>query len=268
MTKRIMHHSLKYAWILILLLFITSCGNREGDSEKLLKVDDNEITNVLDSLSSQTFDSFFTKISTKYEDSTQKRSFKTIARIAADSAIGVSISFANLPIMSAVISPDSLKISNKREKCYILQSQRYFKESFGVDFTHRNLEEILMGLPVGYDKDTKYHRVKDPYSYMVSSHSKREASNATDEMIFYYTLSEDLKNLTSMRIESKADSTVVMIEYLMRQSVDGFNVPQTMKVTVVTPRQELNIEMEYKKARINKSEEIYFVIPESYDPCN
>jgi hypothetical protein len=272
MTKRIMRHSLKTSWILIGLLFITSCGNREGDGAKLPKVDDSALTDALDSLSAQTFDSFFTKVSTKYQDTSRKVSFKTMLRIVADSAVGISVSYANLPIMSAVITPDSLKLSNKREKCYLLESQRYFKESFGVDFTHRNIEEIMMGLPVGYDKNAEYHRVKDPYAYIISSHSKKDALGMGDaskkEMVFYYTLTKDLKNLASTRIESEVDSTVVMIDYQTRQDVDGFMSPNLMKITIITPRQEISIEMEYNKPRINQPEEIYFVIPESYGTCN
>ncbi|MFK5947271.1 MAG: DUF4292 domain-containing protein [Methylococcales bacterium] len=184
----------------------------------------------------------------------------------------VSVKYSVIPVMSAVITPDSLKMANKRDKCYILQSQRYFKETFGVDFSYRDIENIMMGMPVMFNNELEYHRVKDPFAYWISSHKKKDAIRVSEnderDVILYYKIADDLRNLDAMRIESPGDSTSVMIKYKTRQLVDGYLVPHMVEVTVKTPKQELKIELEYKKARINKSEELYFVIPESYGACN
>ncbi|MFT5860900.1 MAG: hypothetical protein ACI865_003016 [Flavobacteriaceae bacterium] len=257
---------------ILTLVLLASCGDRHADGDKLPRVKDDTLTTVLDSLSTQEFVSFYSKLSTHYEDTARSISFKTSMKIVRDSALGVSVKYSAIPIMSAVITTDSLKLSNKREKCYILQSQRYFKETFGVDFSHRDLENIMMGYPVAFDKAAEYHRVKDPYAYWISSHKKKDALRVDEtdvkEVIFYYKLSDDLRNLDAVRIESPSDSTMVYVEYKTRQLIDEYLVPQMVLVTIQTPKQELKLELEYKKARINNPEEIYFVIPESYDACN
>ena len=248
------------------VLLLASCGNRMGGEGKLPKVKDAVLLEKLDSLSSQTFTSFYAKLSTDYKDSSRSVSFKTSLRMVQDSAIGAMITYANIPIISAVITKDSVKMTNKRDKCYILQSIDFLKESFGVSFSHRNMEELLMGFPIAYSEDAEYERVKDPYAYLLSSQLKKDG-DAGDEMTIYYEFNKEVNQLKSTRLESVSDSTEIKIDYLTRQLVDGYSVPETVSIVIRTPSQELSIELEYRKARVNELETIHFVIPDSYEPC-
>lgn len=258
--------------VFVLSLVLMACGTkRAGHLEKLPKAKDNELMDALDSLSNQKFEHFYAKINTKYQDSSQRVSFKTSIRMREDSVVNALITYARIPIINALVSTDSIKISNKREKCYEEQSLDYIKNNFGVDFTYRNLEELFLGFPLGYDNEEKYFRVKDPYAYIICSHRKKQVQRIErkddDEVIIYYILNEDLNQLNSMIVESPKDTTTIKVDYLTRMEADGFQVPNEMKVVITTPRQEINIEMEYSKARIGEKEEIYFVIPEGYDNC-
>ena len=53
------------------VVLLASCGNRRGDGEKLPKVKDKVLVETLDSLSQQNFDSFYSKMSTQYKDSSR-----------------------------------------------------------------------------------------------------------------------------------------------------------------------------------------------------
>ncbi|MCH2223699.1 MAG: DUF4292 domain-containing protein [Crocinitomicaceae bacterium] len=239
--------------------------------EKLRKVKDDVLIETLDSLSAQKFDYFYAKIGTKYQDSIQRISFKTSLRIVEDSAFNALITYARIPMFNALVTFDSIRISNKREKCYIEQSLDYFKNILSVDFTYDNMEEILLGLPLDYDSTVKYFRVKDPFTYRISSHKKNEIKHTErldkEEVILFYEFSDDHKELKETRIENPTDTTSVRINYISRQEVNGLKVPAEMEITIVTPRQEILIEMNYGKVRVKEKEEIYFVIPESYEVC-
>lgn len=248
------------------VLFLASCGNRKGDEEKLPKVKDELLLEALDSLSNQSFKSFYSKMNTEYKDSSRSVSFKTSLRIEQDSAIGATISVANIPFVMAVITKDSVKMTNRQDKCYSLQSIDFLKESFGVSFTHQNMEELLMGFPIAYDAKTEYQRVKDPYAYILSSQLKKDGE-ASDEVTIYYKFNKALNQLESTRIESVSDQTEIKIDYLTRQLVDGYSVPETVKIVIKTPKQEINVDLEYRKPRVNEPETIHFVIPDSYEPC-
>lgn len=245
---------------------LTSCGNRRGTEGKLPKVADELLLATLDSLSNQEFQFFYAKLTTQYQDSARNVSFKTSIRMVRDSAMGATISFANIPIISAVISKDSVKMTNKQDKCYQLQSIDFLKESFGIDFSHRNMEELLMGFPIAYDKNANYERIKDPYAYLLST-SLKKGGDKGDDVKIVYQFNKALNELKSTRIESKADSTTVKIDYLTRQLIDGYSIPEMVKIVITTPKQEIVIDLEYRKPRVNEREAIYFVIPESYEPC-
>lgn len=267
-----MRSRINIAIVACITLVLVSCGNRNVDEvQKLPKVKDAVLIETLDSLSAQEFDYFYAKIGTKYQDSSQRVSFKTSLRIVEDSALNTLITYARIPIFNALVTQDSVKITNKREKCYIKQSLAYFKENFAVNFTYDNIEEILLGLPLAYDTTEKYFRVKDPFAYRISSHKKNEIRHtdrlSDEEVLLFYDLSEDQKELKEMRIENPSDTTSVRINYISRQEVNGMKVPAEMEITIKTPRQEILIEMNYGKVRVGEKEELYFVIPESYGVC-
>lgn len=252
-------------------LIIAACGNRgELNGEKLPKVKDKVLKETLDSLSDQSFDYFYAKLGSKYQDSSQKYSFKTSVRMVSDSALNALITFAKIPIFNSLITKDSVKVTNKRKKCYILRDLNYMKATFGTEFTHRNLEELFLGWPLGYDKKLEYYRLKDPYHYKMCTHSAKMIERMTPEdaeLIVSYELSKDAKQLEKAIITSLADSTEILLTYNGRQLVNGYQIPVEMLLNIRTPKGDVNMEMTYKKVRINEKEEIHFVIPDSYEAC-
>jgi hypothetical protein len=261
-----MRHNFNIFVVAFATLLLASCGNRRGDGDKLPKVKDKVLLGVLDSLSQQNFDSFYSKLSSEFQDSSQNFTFKTSLRIVQDSAIGATIKKFNIPFVSAVITKDSVKMTNKQSKCHTLQSIDFLKESFGVSFTHRNMEELLMGFPIAYDDEIDYDRVKDPYAYILSSELKKDGDSG-DVLDIYYEFNKDVNQLKSTSLFSESDSTEIKIDYLTRQMVDGYSLPESVDIVIRTPKQELFIKLVYRKSRVNKPETIHFVIPDSYEPC-
>jgi len=247
-------------------LILVSCGNRRGGEGKLPKVKDVVLEQALDSLAGQNFSSFYAKLNTDYKDSSRSVSFKISLRMVQDSAIGATIKVASIPFVNAVISPDSVKMTNRQDRCYTLQSIDFLKENFGVSFTHRNMEELLMGFPIAYSGELEYERKKDPYAYTLSTTLKKDGDSG-DDLKIYYDFNRDVNQLKSTRLVSESDNTEIKIDYKTRQLVDGYAVPELVEIVIYTPKQEISLKLEYRKPRVNESETIHFVIPDSYDPC-
>lgn len=264
---------IKYGFIVVVGFLITmSCSrnNTEG-FEKLPKVKDDVLIEVLDSLHQQEVSYFYSKIGTKFKDSARSVSFKTSIRMINDSLINALIKYANIPIMNTLISPDSIIISNKREKCYVKQSLGYIKEQFGVDFTHENVEQFILGLPMGYEPEEKYYQVNGTDGYIIGSHRKKDIKKNErqnkKEIITYFKFSRDLSELKQTTIESPEDTTTIIINYETRELVDGMLLPKDVSLRIITPRQEISVNLDYNKTRINDEEQIYFIIPEDYGAC-
>lgn len=267
---------------LVLLLFSCSKKLTDVQRDKLPRKKTQDLITIMDSLSLKKPDFFYAKIATSYADTNRDIHFKTSIRMVKDSAINAIITYAAIPVVNSIITKDTVKIVNKKDKCYIIQSLDYIKENFGIEFNYRNLEELILGMPLDYDTTQKYFQIHDPYNYTISSHKKRELKRfdkndkhdkhnkiiENEGIIVKYFLSDDLNNLKGMYIESATDSTSIQVDYLTRELVEGFNIPSDVFIKITSPRNQIRIEMRYDKAEINNRQPLYLVIPESYEKCD
>ncbi len=258
-----------------LLLFSCAKELTEADRQKLPRRKAQDLIHIMDSLSHRKPSFFYTKIATDYSDTNRTISFKTSIRMIKDSAINTLITYANIPIVNSIITNDTVKIVNKRDKCYITQSLDYIKDNFGVDFSYRNLEELILGMPLDYDTAQKYFQIHDPYNYTVSSHKKREIKRLDrndkeikEDVIIKYFVADSLNGLKGMFIESPSDSTSIKVEYLNRELVSNFNVPKEVYIVITSPRNQMRINLNYNKIEIDEPQPLHLVIPEGYEKCD
>lgn len=262
-----------------LTLFLISCSKKLViiNPERLDRKKTPELVHTLDSLFLLRPTFFYSKISTQFQDTNQNVSFKTSIRMVKDSATNALITYAAIPIFNTMLTKDSLTILNKRSKCYSKSKLSALKDNFGYDFDYKNIEEIILGLPVAYDTNQKYFQIHDPFNYILSSHRKKEIKrndrprpnrrNETNEIIIKYFLTADAKGLKKMEIESPDDSTKIFVEYISREMVDNFNIPKEVTVNVKTPRNNIFVNLTYEKIEINQPQPLFLVIPENYEIC-
>lgn len=259
-------------FIVVIMSLLVSCASIKTDElVRLPKKTTIQLRLAMDSIAGITFDSFYAKIATKYKDSAQNVSFKTSIRMKKDSVVHSLITYARIPVYSSLLTKDSIILVDKRDKCVVSESLDYLKKKFAIDIAFENVEEMIFGGPVAFNKEEKYFRVNDPFSYTLCSHRKRDIKKnerkEQREILNYYSLSEDLKSLKRQKIESPEDSTVIFIDYNSRQLIEGILMPKIVEVTIITPNQEIKVLLDYKKIRINENETIHFVVPESYEEC-
>jgi hypothetical protein len=234
-------------------------------AEKLHKRKEKELVAVLDSLALVKPKTFYSKLSVDFKDTTTNISFKTSLKIVTDSAVNAIITYAKIPIVTAMITTDSIIVVNKRDKCFERETLSYIKDKFGIDFTYQNIEELFLGRPLDYN-------VHDPYNYSISSHKKRERKRLDrkpkEDIIINYILSKDAKNLSKTTIMSPSDSTEIVVEYNSRKLVKNINVPYEVVIKITTPRNVMYIKLEYEKVEVDESQELLIIIPEKYEKCN
>jgi hypothetical protein len=281
-------------WLgLAILIVLGSCARRPVADDKPIKLEKRklvELVRVMDSLTVLRPASFYTKIKCHFSDTNRRISFKTSIRCIRDSIINPMITYAGIPLVNSIIRPDSLIISNRKDKCAIRSNMNFIKESFGVDFDYKNVEELLLGLPVAYDTTQRYFMINDPYNYIISSHRKRVIrretrnrqhdrdgnllqrdrmdNNEADNVLIRYYIDPSLKSIKRLVIDSPDDTTHITIDYLNRDTVDTYLLPKEVVIDIVTARNHIVLTMDYDKTEINTPQEIYFVIPEEYGECS
>jgi hypothetical protein len=246
-------------------------GNELMNGDKLPKIKDKELVDRLDSLSKIEPRTFYSKLDINYKDSTTDISFKTSLKIVADSAVSAIITYARIPIVTAMVTKDTITVVNKREKCYTVQSLDYLKTTFGVDFTYENMEELFLGKPLDYNIEQKYFVDHDPFHYSISTHKKRDKKRMDrrpkEDIILNYILSNDGKSLQQTTIKSPSDSTEITVIYEQRQEVNGINVPKVVHMHIKAKEKGIYIKMDYEKVEINEPQELIIIIPEKYEKC-
>jgi len=258
----------------LLLVILVSCASQKAISEqvKLERRRTNDLQLVLDSIAVKKPDFFYTKISTSYNDTNRNVSFKTSLRMVKDSAMNLLITYAKIPIVNSIITKDSLTIVNKKDRCLIRKDLGYIKESFGIDFNYKNLEELFLGLPLDYDINQKYFQIHDPYNYILSTHRKQKIKRfekkSKEDLVIKYFINNEVNHLKGMEISSPSDSTVIVVDYKSRELIDGFNLPKEVSIHIVTPRNSILIDLNYEKSEINQRQPLILVIPEGYEKCN
>lgn len=275
-----MNRPIKHLFVGSILSFLLiSCSKKLIiiNPERLERKKTPELVHTLDSLFLLRPSFFYSKISTQFQDTNQSVSFKTSIRMVKDSATNALITYAAIPIFNTMLTKDSLTILNKRNKCYSKSKLAALKDNFGYDFEYKNIEEIILGLPVAYDTNQKYFQIHDPFNYIISSHRKKEIKrndrfrpnrkNESSDIIIKYFLTANARGLRKIEIESPDDSTKIFVEYISREMVDNFNVPKEVTVNVKTPRNNILVNLTYEKMEINKPQPLFLVIPENYEIC-
>jgi hypothetical protein len=246
-------------------------------TEKLPKLKDKELLDRLDSLSHIEPKSFYSKLSATFTDLTdpndpKELSFKTSLKITSDSAVSAIITYAKIPIVTALVTQDTLCVVNKRDRCYTIASLEYLKELFGVDFTYENIEEIIYGKPLDYQVDQKYFVDNDPFQYSISTHKKRERKKADrkqrDDLMIQYLLADNAMTLKQTRIWSVEDSTEIGVVYQERLQTNGLDLPNSVVINIRTPNKVLQLILYYDRIEVNEPQELIIVIPESYEKCD
>jgi hypothetical protein len=146
------------------------------------------------------------------------------------------------------------------------------RQNLGVDFDYKNLQELLLGQPLGYNSQQKYYQIHDPYSYIVSSHRKREIKKMErknfDDFILKYYFSNDTLGIKKIEIENNKDSTSIVVNYIKKKKIENLWVPDQVEIKISTKKNYIVIMLNYEKIELNQEQEIYFTIPENYEHCN
>jgi hypothetical protein len=269
-------------YFFILTVFLVACSSTEKvvqENVKLERKKTNDLIAVLDSISSIRPNFFYAKMSTSFQDTNSNLKFKTSLRMVKDSAMNLLFTYAKIPVANAIISTDSLTIVNKKNKCFINEDLGYIKETFGIDFVYQNLEELFLGLPIDFSLDQKYFQIHESNFYVISSHRKHKIKRTEkkdkkdkdkddkDDILIKYLIDANGKELNGLRISSPSDSTEIYVDYLSKQIEKNIQVPKDVKIKVTTPRNVINVDLQYDKVEIDEPQPLILVIPEGYEQC-
>lgn len=262
---------------ILFALFLLSCTKKNVEAIELIPTKPLETSNTthpyvlqLDSISKQEWKWYYSKLDVNFNDQSKSISFKSSVKSTKDSATNILITFSRIPIINSLISQDSILVVNKKDRCYQVQSIAYFKELLSLDLSLANLQEILLGLPINFNKELEYSVLEKDSLVILNctqlvSHSSDSINKKLLCSYFYNPLS---KCFQKEIIESNNDQTKIEILYSGFQKINGIILPKLLSLTVTSPNKNILIEITYEKIELNIPQDINLSIPENYENCN
>lgn len=208
------------------------------------------------------FNTFSAKIKVNYWDTKNGKGpdLTVNIRMRKDSAIWLSINATifNYEAFRVLITPDSAKVLNKKDKLVTLRSVSYLQEVAKIPFDFYTLQDLIVGNPVYLDKN-------------IVSYKKNEAG------ITILSIGDFFKNLltvdtdNALVLNSKLDDVDAMRNrtcYIAYSNYDTKNTPPfaTMRKISVSEKSKLDVDMDFKQYSFNESVSFPFSIPKNYQP--
>ena len=205
------------------------------------------------------FKTFTAKIKVEYTDKNGKGPDLTVfTRMVKDSAIWLSI---NATIFSyeafrVLITPDSVKVLNKKEKEYQLRSVSYLKELIQLPFDFHTLQDLLIGNPVYLDSNIVSFKKNDDALLLLSSGK-----------LFKHLLTLNPGNyeLQHSKLDdvNAARNRTCDLTYSNYDNKNGINFPTERKISVAE-KSRLDVDMDFKQYSFDEAVSLPFTIPKNY----
>jgi Domain of unknown function (DUF4292) len=229
-------------------------GDAHADSVKNIQIMLGGISNNLID-----FTSFSAKIKVDYWDKDGKGPDLTVfVRMQKDSVIWLSVNATvfSYEAFRVLITPDSVKLINKKDKIVQLRSSAYLVEVAKLPFDFKGLQNLIIGNPVFLDSNI--------VSY------KRDAGSTT-----LLSIGETFKNLLTIGNEdfllqhSKLDDVnpnrnrTADLSYSNYNGSAGKAFASFRKISLAE-KNKIDVELDFKQFSFNESLNFPFAIPKNY----
>jgi len=256
----------------IITLFFSSCARKlHAVDVSDPKIESKDTTVLLpkknkwlDSVHNQPWQWMYGKYTTNYSDGNKKFTFKTSLKCTKDSALNALISFASIPVFNALATTDSLIYVNKKDRCYGQKSIASFKELLGVELSLKNIQELFLGLPLGYNDTLNY---RDSLNLAGDSCYVNGLVVGEKTIAYRYASSVNSPRLDWQEITSKEDATTARVQYLSWQRHKDMFIPSSFMIAIKSNERNINVLFTYDKFELDIPQEIYLQIPDDYAPC-
>ena len=212
------------------------------------------------------------KIKTKFKSrEKQNLAFGTFIKIVKDSAIHATISLATIPVVVALITPDTLKFINKKDQKYFVGGFDYLSRLIKTEISFYEIQDLLVGNPVKLKQSELHYLIEEENQVYLSSKSKNalqlanENSAASSEWLVKYWVNELYKTGRTL-VENSEKKTMIEITQADYNKVDGQLFPNRTQAEIVTPKDSITIQLNYQRVKINTGVEFEFSIPDHYTP--
>ncbi len=262
--------------ILTVLLLLASCGGkkRTADGTKLKHYNWKELVDSLQTNEFK-FEWIRSKASAKVIFRSEKNTVKANLRIRKDSASWVNLS-KGIQIMTAVASNDSIKVLKKiGNKEYYIDDFSTVNRFLNTEVDYSILEDFFAGNAIGFDYEAdKYKSGIDDGMYILSSDKIKKMDkllkkgiNRNRDILYRCWINPINFKCQKVRVDLLLDTASLTVAYEDWQLLEEGEVfPFKSSIVLETPRDTVQLQLEYSKVKINEEQRMPFKLTDSYEP--
>jgi hypothetical protein len=266
--------NITYLLAFIIAVFAFSCkaskqlssAITKKDSSAIVLVDPhadsmNYIHGVVDSMQKKKIDfsTFSAKMKVDYWDKDGKGPDLTVfVRIQKDSIIWLSI---NVTVFSyeafrVMITPDSVKLLNKKDKVIQLRSVEYLQDVAQLPLDFKTMQDLIIGNPVFVDRNIiPYKKEPELLSLLsVGGIFKNLLTIESKELLLQHSKLDDINAVRNRTCD---------LSYSAYDRLTGAPF-STMRRITIAEKGKLDVQMEFKQYSFNENLSYPFPVPKNY----
>jgi hypothetical protein len=255
-----MQNFLKYLFIGLL---IVSCKTKKvmvaeqvatAEKNKAEEVIANHYKNKID------FQTASIKASVSFENSKQSLDATADVRIKKDEIIWINLKVFGLPMAKAIITPNRVSFYEKLNSVYLDGDFKYLSELLGTDLDFNKVQNLLLGQPM--DDLRKEEFVME----IAENYFKIKNKNQTETQK-YFSFESANYLLKIQDLNQPAKNRGITIVYPAFQTIDNMFLPTGISI-LAKQKDQVKIEVGYKKINFNENLTYPYDIPKGYTPIN
>jgi hypothetical protein len=249
----------KILGLVLLSLFIVSCGSRKG--VKGIATKNAEAANIINKhyQNEVDFNTLTGKLKTVYQSEDRTQSVNLSFRMKKDTAIWMSASVLGFPVAKAYITPSRVSYYEKVSQTYFDGDFRLLSDLLGTPLDFQKLQNLLIGQAI-YDlreEEYEFSQTAKGFQFMPSEEGLIKKMFLLNPKTFM-TSAQQLA-----QVENNKSVTVTYSDY---QEVEGRIFPEEISIIANESGNSTRIELTYRSLEFNPGELSFpFDIPSGYE---
>ena len=222
---------------------------------------------LLDSVNENSFELMSAKLSVNHSDEKGTRSFGARLRVKKDSVIWLSITPAlGIEAVRVVITPDSIKMLNRLDQRYFVESFEKTNELLQLEITYPILQSVLLGefTPIYEQNQYNLTPLVDLYT-LVSDPSQTASTNTAVNMEQRTEFDPSIWRVTRTILKNPTRNEQILAEYTDFQRIESKIFPAKMRFRT-QGKNNVAVDLSWSKIEEKTTLRFPFNIPNKYVP--
>lgn len=245
--------------MLILSLFIVSCGSRKG--VKGIATKNAEAANIIENhYSSETnFKTLSGKLRTVYQNEERTQSVNLSFRMEKDKAIWMSATILGFPVAKAYITPSRVSYYEKVSQTYFDGDFSLLSDLLGTPLDFQKLQNLLIGQAI-------YDLRKEEFQFSQTAKGFQFMPLEEGLIKKMFLLNPKTFKTSAQQLAQTKENKSVTVTYSDYQEIEGKIFPEVINIIANEGASSTRIEITYRSLEFDRGELSFpFEIPSGYE---